>query len=79
MDRIVYKNPGGPDTICEIEILESGACKYSLSCEIWVGIDQAAIYRMAGEVKDYESAVAMCEVFSKRIYALATSGVKDER
>lgn len=74
MDRIVYKNPGGPDVICEIDRTESGECKYSLSCKVWIGVNQAAIYRTAGEAKDYESAVALCETFSKRLYALATAG-----
>jgi hypothetical protein len=51
-----------------------GACKYSLSCKVWIGVNQAAIYRTAGEVNSYEAAVAVCETFSKRLYALATAG-----
>lgn len=75
MDRIVYKNPGGPDVICEIEF-ETGTYLYKYSLEVRVKIDNnGVIYRTAGEVKDYESAVKMCEQWAKPLYALATSGV----
>lgn len=75
MDRIVYKNPGGPDVICEIEKADENLYKYSL--QVRVDVDNNAVFwRTAGEVNSYEAAVAICEVFSKRLYALATSGVK---
>lgn len=74
MDRIVYKNPGGPDTISEIEILESGACKYTIYCKVRASEDREVIYKTAGEVKDYESAVKMCEQWAKPLYALAIAG-----
>lgn len=76
MDRIVYKNPGGPDVICEIEF-ETGTYLYKYSLQVRVDVDNNAVFwRTAGEVNSYEAAVAICEVFSKRLYALATSGVK---
>jgi hypothetical protein len=74
MDRIVYKNPGGPDVICEIEF-EAGTYLYKYSLEVRVKMDNNdVIYRTAGTVNSYEAAVAVTEGLSKSIYALATSG-----
>jgi len=70
MDKIVYKNQGGPDVVAEIEIQESGACKYSIYCKV-----SDVSYRTAGEVNSYEAAVAITESFSKTLYALAMSEV----
>lgn len=78
MDRIVYKNPGGPDTISEIEIQESGACKYAIYCKVSRDGEWDVIYRTAGEAPSYDKAVYVCEILAKQLYALAMSGVKDE-